>query len=715
VKNRNMRAVNKIIASWKLLAILLIALIAVGTVGCTTETTTQATPTQAAAAGQPEPTQAAQPTAASVEPTQAAQPTATAKPQPTATKAPAKQEKITGNLSGTIEIDGSSTVFPITEAVAEEFRKLYPKVQINVGVSGTGGGFKRFGAGETDISDASRPIKQAEADETTKNGIDYIELKIAIDGLSVLVNPSNDFVDCLTTAELKAIWNPDSKINNWKDVRPRFPDRKLRLYGPGTDSGTFDYFTEVINGTARASRSDYTASEDDNVLVQGINGDKDALGYFGYAYYVENPGKLKLVAVDSGNGCVAPSEKTIEAGEYKPLSRPLFIYIKTASLQRPEVKAFVEFYMLNGAQLSHEVGYIALKPAEYDMGLAAVNAGIPTAKPVAKAETQAQPTATPKPAEPTATPKPAEPTATPKPAEPTATPKPAPTATPTPEPKVELSGSIEIDGSSTVFPITEAVAEEFRKLHPKVRINVGISGTGGGFKRFGAGETDISDASRPIKKAEIDAATASGVEFIEMKIAIDGLSVLVNHDNTFVKCLTVAELKAIWAPSSTINNWKDVRPGFPDQKLRLYGPGTDSGTFDYFTEFIVGEVRSSRADYTASEDDNVLVAGIAGDKGGLGYFGYAYYVENPGKLKLVAVDAGKGGGCVLPSEKTIEAGEYTPLSRPLFIYVKKSSLQRPEVKAFVEFYQAHGAKLSAEVGYVALKSAEYQANLAKMQ
>lgn len=269
------------------------------------------------------------------------------------------------SFSGTIEIDGSSTVFPIAEAVAEEFHKLHPDVQVNVGVSGTGGGFKRFGAGETDISSASRPIKQAEADEAAKNGVEFVELKIAIDGLSVMVNPANDFVDCLTVAELKAIWSPDSTISNWKDIRPDFPDQRLRLYGPGTDSGTFDYFTEVIVGTARSSRADYTASEDDNVLVQGIAGDKYALGYFGYAYYIENPGKLKAVPVDGGSGCVLPSETTIRAGEYSPLARPLLIYVKKKSLERPEVKAFLQFFIESGKQLVEEVGYIPLTDQEY--------------------------------------------------------------------------------------------------------------------------------------------------------------------------------------------------------------------------------------------------------------------------------------------------------------------------------------------------------------
>ena len=210
-------------------------------------------------------------------------------------------------LSGTIQIDGSSTVFPVTQAVAEEFRKEQPDVQVNVGVSGTGGGFKRFTVGETDISNASRPIKDSEAEAAASNGIEFIQMRVGTDGLSVMVNNENDFVDCLTVGELNEIWKPGSTINNWQDVRAGFPDQRLRLYGPDTDSGTFDYFTEEVNGEAQVSRADYTASADDNVLVQGIAGDRGALGYFGYAYYQENQDNLKVVAIDNGNGCVTPN------------------------------------------------------------------------------------------------------------------------------------------------------------------------------------------------------------------------------------------------------------------------------------------------------------------------------------------------------------------------------------------------------------------------
>jgi phosphate transport system substrate-binding protein len=275
------------------------------------------------------------------------------------------------NLSGSINGDGSSTVFPITEAVAEEFGKIHD-VDVTVGISGTGGGFEKFCNGETDFSDASRPIKDEEAQACADNGIEYEEFTVAYDGLSVLVSPSNDFVECLTVEQLNAIWAPDSSVDNWNQVDPSFPDQDITLYGPGTDSGTFDYFTDEINGEEGASRADYTASEDDNVLVQGIAGDDNALGYFGFAYYIENEDKLKLVSVDGGEGCVAPSQETIESGEYTPLSRPIFVYVSTEALARPEVAEFMRFYMTEGPALVTEVGYVALPSDLYDEGIAKI-------------------------------------------------------------------------------------------------------------------------------------------------------------------------------------------------------------------------------------------------------------------------------------------------------------------------------------------------------
>ena len=285
---------------------------------------------------------------------------------PKASSAPAD------SLQGTIEIDGSSTVAPITEAVAEEYRKVQGKVLVNVGISGSGGGFKRFTAGETDISDASRSIRESEAATASENGIGYVEFLVGVDGLSVMVSPRNDFVNCMTVEQLKMLWEPESSVDSWDDLDSSWPDRKINLYGPGTDSGTFDYFTEEVMGEAKLSRADYTRSEDDNVLVQGISGDRNALGYFGFAYYAQNTNKLKLVAVDSGNGCVTPSVARIADGTYAPLSRPLFIYVSKASLERAEVRDFVEFYMLNGVQLTEEIGYVPLSEEAYQDNLALI-------------------------------------------------------------------------------------------------------------------------------------------------------------------------------------------------------------------------------------------------------------------------------------------------------------------------------------------------------
>lgn len=281
-------------------------------------------------------------------------------------------------LTGEVIIDGSSTVFPIAEAIAEEFQAANPSVRVSVGISGSGGGFKRFCNGELDLANASRPIKDSEVEACAAAGIQFTELPVAWDGLSVIANPANDFLRCLTVPELKKVWEPGSAVRTWRDVRAEWPAEEIKLYGPGTDSGTFDYFTETVNGESGASRPDYQASEDDNILVQGVAGDRYSLGYFGYAYYQENAGSLKLVEVDGGNGCVAPSDATIADGSYTPLSRPLYVYVKHSALARPEVKAYLEFLVQNAQEVVPATGYHALTPEEYaeDMAkLAAVTGG----------------------------------------------------------------------------------------------------------------------------------------------------------------------------------------------------------------------------------------------------------------------------------------------------------------------------------------------------
>ncbi|SDK16394.1 phosphate ABC transporter substrate-binding protein, PhoT family [Methylophilus rhizosphaerae] len=267
-----------------------------------------------------------------------------------------------------IKIDGSSTVYPITEAVAEEFQRA-KGVKVTVGESGTGGGFKKFCRGETDISDASRPISQKEIDACKEAGVQYIELPIAYDALTVVVNGKNDWLKQITVADLKKIWEPGSKVKSWKQVNAAFPDKPINLYGPGTASGTFDYFTEAVNGKAQASRTDYTPSEDDNVLVQGVAGNVGGMGYFGLAYYLENTDKLKAVPIMAKEGAkpVLPSEATVMDGTYQPLSRPIFIYVNaTAAAFKPEVKAFVNFYLDNAPELVKEVKYVPLPKNDYE-------------------------------------------------------------------------------------------------------------------------------------------------------------------------------------------------------------------------------------------------------------------------------------------------------------------------------------------------------------
>jgi phosphate transport system substrate-binding protein len=259
-----------------------------------------------------------------------------------------------------VSIDGSSTVFLLSAAIAEEFNEATPDVKVVVSQSGTGGGFKKFAAGEIDICDASRPITEAEAAACEKNGIEFIKLEVAFDGLAVVVNPANDWCDAITTEQLKTIWRAEAaqSVTKWSDVNPDWPDFELELYGPGTDSGTYDYFTEVINGEAKSSRQDYSPSESDNALVQGVAGDKGSLGYFGLAYYAENTDKLKLLAVDSGSGPITPTAETVRDGTYEPLARPLYIYVRKDALQNDGVVKYLNYYLEKMNEVSPRVGYV---------------------------------------------------------------------------------------------------------------------------------------------------------------------------------------------------------------------------------------------------------------------------------------------------------------------------------------------------------------------
>lgn len=279
------------------------------------------------------------------------------------------------NEEGSITIDGSSTVYPATEAVAEAFRSESPKTMVTIGVSGTGGGFQKFGRGEVDIANASRPIKSAEAAVAEENGINFVELEVAYDGLAVVVNPENDWVESLTVEQLKKIWEPSAQgtITHWNQINPEWPNEEIHLFGPGVASGTFDYFTEAVVGESGKSRGDYTASEDDNVLVQGVSGDKFGLGFFGLAYFDNNKDKLRLVPIDNGNGPVKATSATIRDGSYAPLSRPLFIYVNSTSLRNPKVIEFIRFYLEEAPSLMKDVGYVPLTEEEYKAELATFN------------------------------------------------------------------------------------------------------------------------------------------------------------------------------------------------------------------------------------------------------------------------------------------------------------------------------------------------------
>jgi phosphate transport system substrate-binding protein len=284
-------------------------------------------------------------------------------------------------LSGDIRIDGSSTVGPLTEAAAEFFQGENPDVRVTVGISGTGGGFEKFCAGETDANDASREIEPDEEQVCTNNGVDWVKMQVASDGIAVVINPENTWAETLTVDQLKTIWTEGSTIDNWNQVDPSFPDVPLELFGPGTDSGTFDYFTAAINGEEGVSRTDYQATEDDNVAVQGVEGSKGGMAYFGLSYFEQNADQLKVVAIDDGNGGVTPSTETVQSGEYTPLSRPLFVYPSTSALQRPEMAAFMQFYLDNASSIAEQALFVPMTPEQTAASQAALDEAVGAASP----------------------------------------------------------------------------------------------------------------------------------------------------------------------------------------------------------------------------------------------------------------------------------------------------------------------------------------------
>ena len=596
-------------------------------------------------------------------PAPTAAPVATAAPAATTapTAAPAPTSALsTGGASGLIElppvdpatvtgniiIAGSSTVFPLTERMAELFKEDGYKGQITIDSIGSGAGFERFcTAAETDISNASRPINDKEKAACEAAGRPPVEFRVGTDALAIVVSRENDFVEDLTEEQVADIFS--GKAKTWSDVDPGFPNQPIQLFSPGTDSGTFDYFVEHFfeKDPAPILGANPQLSEDDNVLVAGVEGSPYAIGYFGYAYYAENTGRLRILNI---NG-VEPSEATVEDGSY-PLARPLFIYSAREIMDaKPQVAAFINYYLTYVNEEVLDVGYFP--PSATASNTARQNWLAATGGEVALI------------------------------------------ALPPVDPAT-VTGNIIIAGSSTVFPLTERMAELFKEDGYKGQITIDSIGSGAGFERFcTAAETDISNASRPINDKEKAACEAAGRPPVEFRVGTDALAIVVSRENDFVEDLTEEQVADIF--SGKAKTWSDVDPGFPNQPIQLFSPGTDSGTFDYFVEhfFEKDPAPILGANPQLSEDDNVLVAGVEGSPYAIGYFGYAYYAENTGRLRILNING------VEPSEATVEDGSY-PLARPLFIYSAREIMDaKPQVAAFINYYLTYVNEEVLDVGY----------------
>ena len=587
-------------------------------------------------------------------------------------------------VSGDIIAAGSSTVYPLAERMAERFVSDGYAGNITIDSVGTGGGFERFcKAGETDIANASRPIKDSEIESCTAIGRTPVEFRVGTDALAVVVNPANDWVgpEGVTLEELAKLFS--AEYTNWADVNPAWPAEPIKRFSPGTDSGTFDYFVEAVMNPAYVkdaeadegkgeeailNAANLQLSEDDNVLVQGVAGDKNAIGYFGFAYFEENADKIRDLAIEN----VAPSAETVNAGEY-PLARPLFIYSDAAVMtSKPQVADFINYFLTFVDEEVLSVGYFPAAPEALDQAkanwLQAMGMEAAAAESAAAATTQL--------------------------------------------PEVNalaVSGDIIAAGSSTVYPLAERMAERFVSDGYAGNITIDSVGTGGGFERFcKAGETDIANASRPIKDSEIESCTAIGRTPVEFRVGTDALAVVVNPANDWVgpEGVTLEELAKLFSAEYT--NWADVNPAWPAEPIKRFSPGTDSGTFDYFVEAVMNpayvkdaeadkgkgeEALLNAANLQLSEDDNVLVQGVAGDKNAIGYFGFAYFEENADKIRDLAIEN------VAPSAETVNAGEY-PLARPLFIYSDAAVMtSKPQVADFINYFLTHVDEEVISVGY----------------
>jgi phosphate binding protein len=565
--------------------------------------------------------------------------------------------------SGDIVTAGSSTVFPLSERIAERYQSEGYSGQITIDSIGSGAGYERFcTAGETDIANASRGIREEELEACEAIGRPALEFRVGTDALAIVVNPANDFATDLTLEQLALAF---STAETWADVDPSFPAEPIARYSPGTDSGTFDYFVESVFDEDDApilSADNIQFSEDDNVLVQGVEGDPYAIGYFGYAYYLENSDLLQILSIDG----VEPTATTAEDGSY-PLARPLFIYSSAPIMQeKAQVADFINFYLTIVNEEIVDVGYFpasdaALEQARLNwqlgMGLITEDQAM-----MGGAEEVAEETG-------------------------------AMAALPEPDP-LSATGDIVTAGSSTVFPLSERMAERYQSEGYSGQITIDSIGSGAGYERFcTAGETDIANASRGIREEEVAACESIGRPAVEFRVGTDALAIVVNPANDFATDLTLEQLALAF---STAETWADVDPSFPAEPIARYSPGTDSGTFDYFVESVFDEDDApilSADNIQFSEDDNVLVQGVEGDPYAIGYFGYAYYLENSDLLQILSIDG------VEPTATTAEDGSY-PLARPLFIYSSAPIMQeKAQVADFINFYLTFVNEEIVDVGY----------------
>ncbi|MFZ6028902.1 MAG: phosphate ABC transporter substrate-binding protein PstS family protein [Chloroflexota bacterium] len=639
------------------------------------------------------PTVAVEPTAAPAEPTDTAapvEPTATTAVEPT--EAPVSMVELPvvdpAAVSGNVVSAGSSTVYPLAEAIATRFESEGYADKVTIDSVGSGAGFERFCVtGETDVANASRGIKDSEKESCAAIGRTPIEFRVGTDAIAMVVSAENDFLTDVTSAELALIFS--SSVTKWSEVRAEWPNEDILRFSPGTDSGTFDFFVEGIMAPAHPNaegKADMEAgekdileaaniqfSEDDNVLVQGVQGSPYAIGFFGFAYYVENEGALKALSIDG----IAPSAETAEDNSY-PLSRPLFIYSDAGIMQaKPQVADYINYFLTYVNEVIIEVGYF---PASTEALDAAKQAWLDAmSATVAAAPTEA----------------------------PTEAPMAEGVTLPAVDPAA-VSGNVVSAGSSTVYPLAEAIATRFESEGYADKVTIDSIGSGAGFERFCVtGETDVANASRGIKDSEKESCAAIGRTPIEFRVGTDAIAMVVSAENDFLTDVTSAELALIF--SSSVTKWSEVRAEWPNEDILRFSPGTDSGTFDFFVEGIMAPAHPNaegKADMEAgekdileaaniqfSEDDNVLVQGVQGSPYAIGFFGFAYYVENEGALKALSIDG------IAPSAETAEDNSY-PLSRPLFIYSDAGIMQaKPQVADYINYFLTYVNEVIIEVGY----------------